>query len=245
MVPHEVNENVDIGRPETHPGPDHPHQLNADVCVVTRVALAEVMQPRSNQEKIGATNPADHIRRVRRRLAEVTVDGEPVIGIALWLRSNRRPLRKNPRQQVVVVQRLHHRQHVLPSPENRDESISRKFRPGVRHDRGLVGQAPQGFPGNRRTVQGCGSRRPKQQRWIGSRVGVVDQNDLATLDGKIRRHLHGASETRGEAPVQRVGQTPEGFLRTPRDRLCRCRNHRHQCVGRCHAEALGHSVLVL
>ena len=63
------------------------------VGVVAGVALAEVVEQGAEHEQVGPVDPVGERGGVGRRLPQVPVDGEAVVGVALRAAAHRRPLR--------------------------------------------------------------------------------------------------------------------------------------------------------
>ena len=80
--------------------------LHADVGVIARKALADVVQQRADEEQVGPLDVADELGGVGGRLAQVPVDGEAVIGVALRLVPHRSPLWEQPHEHAVLVERF-------------------------------------------------------------------------------------------------------------------------------------------
>src|SRR5205085_1335137 len=64
-------------------GADARHQLDARVCVVTRVSLADVMQQRSDEEQIGPADTTNERRGSRGRFEKVSVHRVAVVRVVL------------------------------------------------------------------------------------------------------------------------------------------------------------------
>ena len=79
--------------PKPMRGADVGDQLDADLGVVAGVALADVVQQRADHEQVGAVDPVDERGGVGRRLPQVPVDGEAVVGVALRLAADAAPTR--------------------------------------------------------------------------------------------------------------------------------------------------------
>ncbi len=108
VVADHLGELGDVVGVVAHALADAGDDLDADVDVVARVALADVVQQRAHHEQVGAVDPVDEGRGVGRRLAQVTVDGEAVVGVALRLAAHRLPLRQDAHPQAPLVERLDH-----------------------------------------------------------------------------------------------------------------------------------------
>ena len=72
-------------------------QVDPDLGVVARVALAEVVQQRAEHEQVGPRDPVGQLGGVGRRLPQVPVDGVAVVGVALRPATGRAPTRAAPR----------------------------------------------------------------------------------------------------------------------------------------------------
>ncbi len=109
MVLHHGHEGLHIGCGETHAETDRGHEIHADLGVISRVALADVVQEGAHQQEVGPFHPSGESGRFRRGLQQVPVDGEPVVDVALRPASARLPFRQEPHEQPHLVERLDRR----------------------------------------------------------------------------------------------------------------------------------------
>ena len=168
-------------------GPIVSEQLDADLGVVARVALADVVQQGAEHQQVGTVGAGDQRRRRWRRLHEVPVDGEAVVGVALRLAAHRLPLG----------------QHVHPEARWSSASItgmarcpassrSTSARPHVGRPR--LGQRDRRCRQavERRAVDagvagGRGRGRAQHEARVAGRVGVGGEVDLAVAEHQARR----------------------------------------------------------
>ena len=75
---------------------DHRH---ADLGVIARVALSDVVEQGADDEEVWTTDTIDQLGSVCRSFPEMPVNSEPVISVALRLRPNWFPLGQKTRQQ--------------------------------------------------------------------------------------------------------------------------------------------------
>jgi hypothetical protein len=98
-----------VGR-EPHPGAHlGDHRLAGDGVVVAPQAdeaLADVVEPGPDQEEVGPGDPADEVGGAHRGLAQVPVDREAVVGVALRAAADRRPLGQHGDEQAFLVEGL-------------------------------------------------------------------------------------------------------------------------------------------
>ena len=93
MLHHRLQHDHVVAR-DTEARCDSPDQFDANLVVVTGVALADVVEESSKNQKIGATHPIGKIARIGRRLPQMPIDREAVIGVSLRTTAIGCPLRK-------------------------------------------------------------------------------------------------------------------------------------------------------
>ena len=96
MVLDHPNQQLDVAGRESHALGNRSHQAKANFGVVAGIALANVVKQGANDEQIGAAHPGGESGRVGGRFAEVSINGEPVISVALRSAPIRLPLRQDP-----------------------------------------------------------------------------------------------------------------------------------------------------
>ena len=89
---------------EPHARQHRVDDLHADVGVVARVALADVVHERADQEQVGATDRAHELVGVGDRPQEMTVDVVQVEGVALGQAADVLPLRQVVAEHAVVLE---------------------------------------------------------------------------------------------------------------------------------------------
>ena len=89
--------------------------------MVARLALADVVEPRPDEQQIRARHPAGQGRGVGGRLAEVAIDREPVERVALRAAAGRGPFRQDPLDQPALIERLEHGHGAVAGAEQGDE----------------------------------------------------------------------------------------------------------------------------
>ena len=134
---------VDVGGREPHPRGDAVDHLHADRRVVAGESLADVVQEGADEEEVGPLDRVGELGGQRGRLEEMTVDGEGVVGVALGLVADGRPLGDEPDQQAVLVERLDLVDGGAAQGEQGHEGRARLVRPGVARRRHAVGQSVQ------------------------------------------------------------------------------------------------------
>src|SRR3954451_9079189 len=98
MVAHQPDQMVGVAIVEPHPWTDRRDELLAALGVITRVALADVVQKRTDHEKIGTGDSIGEQRRLYGGLPQVSIDREAVVGVSLRAGTDRRPLGQHARQ---------------------------------------------------------------------------------------------------------------------------------------------------
>ena len=101
------------------------------VGVVARVALAEVVEQRAEHEQVGPLDPVGERGGVGRRLPQVPVDGEAVVGVALRAAAHRRPLRQQAHEDAALVERLEHVDRPVPLAEQGDQLVDGAVGPAL------------------------------------------------------------------------------------------------------------------
>ena len=81
-------------------------QLGPDLGVIAGIPLAQIVQPRSEQQQIGASDTVSQRSGLDRGFDQMPIDREPVIRVVLWLAAAPSPLGQHTRQEVVLVERL-------------------------------------------------------------------------------------------------------------------------------------------
>ena len=121
----------------------------------------------------------------------MSVDREPVVGVALRLRPDGLPLGEETRDQLALIECFEHPDRPVPLEEERDEGLLGPDRPdaGPRFD--LVTKPFERVACDAAVVAGGGDGRLESEGRIGPRIGTVRQPDLA-----VQQH-----DTRGDRPV--------------------------------------------
>jgi hypothetical protein len=173
-----------VGRREAHAGGhllDH-HLAGDGVVGPARAgeALADVVQPGADEEQVGAVDLGGVLGGGGRRLAQVTVDGEAVVGVALGPAADRGPLREEADQQAGLVEGL---QDGDGGPAGAEQG--HQVGPGlgvpcaVEASRRLGGEAVEAVAAQRRANAGRGRRRPQHEPGVVRGVGAGGQLHLA------------------------------------------------------------------
>ena len=129
---HHRHDHVNVIVDEAEARPDHTDEIHADIGVVPRVSLADVVQQRAEHEEVRSGDAMDKRGRIGRRLPEVPVHGEAVVRVPLRLAADRCPLRQDAHKQVVVVESLEHRDRAVTREQQADEVVNRPRRPRCR-----------------------------------------------------------------------------------------------------------------
>ena len=79
----EGSEDLDVPRRQPHAMSDAVNELDADQRVVAGIALSEVVEQRTQDEQVRPVDTVSQPRGIGRRLPQVPVDGEAVVGVAL------------------------------------------------------------------------------------------------------------------------------------------------------------------
>ena len=106
VLANEVDQDGDVGRSESHARGDAVDHLDADCGVIAREPLADVVQEGADEEEVRPFDGVGELGGQCGGLQEVTVDGVGVVGVALGLVADGRPLGDQPHQQTVLVEGL-------------------------------------------------------------------------------------------------------------------------------------------
>jgi hypothetical protein len=238
MLDERVDHRDVLGR-ERHPRRDRVDDLRSHFGVVPRIALADVVQQRADEEQVGSRDITQELPGVHHRLQQVPVDGVGVESVPLRLAPHRPPLGQHPREEVVALERLDRVDEVRPRAEQAHQRLSGALRPLLAFVAGDAGQREQRPSADRVALARCRRGQPEQQRLVGVGLAeihldlVVDDRDAGE---QLRRPLSRAAE-----PIE---PPPEAFAR-PVDRARRGCDARHQHIGVGEAHRLGDGVLVL
>ena len=186
MVAHQAHENGHVGRDKAHARRDALHELDADLGVIAGVALAQVVQPRPDQQQVGAAHAHRQRRRFRGRLQQVPIYGETVIRVVLRTASHRFPFGKEPRDESELIERFEGRDRTRAGREQLHERVGSARRPGVAGVGDFGAQPLQRRPADRRSGVGRSGGHAQRKRWI-RQHGVVRDDDFG-----VAQHHPGA-----------------------------------------------------
>ena len=189
VVLDEGGEHGDVVSVEPDARADRRHDLHADRAVVARVALADVVEERTEDEQVRAGHAVDEVGRFGRGLPQVPVDREPVVGVALGPAAVRGPLGDQVHPQTAMVERLDHRDGGAPAQQQLDEELASFRRPRRGERDRVVGQPFERMPIDALAPFGRRCRHAQHQRRVSARIGV-------------RAEVH--AELVGEHPVAEV-----------------------------------------
>ncbi len=256
VVAHEVHQDCDVFGRKSHPGRDAQHDLHADRSVVSRVALADVVEQGADEEKVRTLHPIGQAGGIGRRLEQVPVDRIGVIGVALRLVAHGGPLGDEAHEESVLIERFDVVDEGVPQGEQPYQGPAGLGPPRfarIGHD---VGQSVEGGLGDGPVeLGGGGSEAERQRRVVGDRC-QRRQRHFAVDQDHVRPEL-GAPVGRGlvvalasEATSGRGSGVPEPattphVVTHPRDLPTGISHGRHEVVGVGHAERYCDLVLVL
>ncbi len=109
VVAHQQFESAHVAGVKAHALGDVSCHVGADDAVITRVALADVMQEGPHEKQVRSGDVSCSLSGVDSRLHQVAIHRELVHGVALWERSDRLPFRNEAGNNARVIQRLQHR----------------------------------------------------------------------------------------------------------------------------------------
>ena len=256
VVADEVHQDGDVVLVETHPRADAIDHFDADRGVVAREPLADVVQEGPDQEEIRSFDGVGQPRSERDGLQEMTVHGVGVVGVALGLVPDGRPLWNKADEQTVLVERLDFVDGGSAQSQQLDEGVAGLIRPRIARWRHAIGQAMERCLGDG-TVRPRRSRRQAQrQRGVVGDRGQGGQGDLPVdlnhVGSEISRYVvRSLVDRRAAEAAFRLGAgvpqaAPAPYVVTdPGDLAARRRDGQHQGVGIFERERRGHLVLVL
>ena len=166
VVAHHRHQHLRVMAAEAHARRDALDELDADLRVVARVPLAEVVEQRADDEEVGALDPSGQVGGVGGRLPQVPVDGEAVVGVALRPAAHGRPLGEDLHQQAALIERLEARDRRVPFEQEGHEVVAGSRWPGVRERRGLGGEAVEAHPGDVAASPGRRRRGPEREHRV-------------------------------------------------------------------------------
>jgi hypothetical protein len=85
----------------------YPDQLNADLGVISRVALADVVKEATQKQEVGAAGSFGNLLAEADGLKQMTIGGEAMVGVSLVIGANVRPLGKITSKEVKHLESLH------------------------------------------------------------------------------------------------------------------------------------------
>ena len=97
-----------------------------------------VVEQAAQDEQVGPLDPIDEPGGFGRRLEQMTIDGEPVVGVALRAMPIRGPLRNQSGDEIDLVKCFDHPDHVAPHQQQVDEKLTGFIGPRIR-ERGAFG----------------------------------------------------------------------------------------------------------
>ena len=186
VVAHHGLEHRDVLGREPHPRADRVEQVDADVGVVAGVALADVVEERAEHQQIRAVGAGDQRGRVRRRLHQVPVDREAVVGVPLRLAPDRLPLGEDVHPEAQLVERLDHGDGAVAREQEVDEGGTDLRRPGVRQVPGSGRQALERRPVDAGVAGRGGGGGSEHQARVDGGVGVRGEVHFAIAQHEPR-----------------------------------------------------------
>ena len=246
VLTNERHEHVDILGREAHARRELLDDDDARVGVVTRKALADVVQERAHQQEVRSCDRARQERGLRDRLEQVAIDGVAMERVALRFAANRFPLGEDASDKAEVIEGLEHGDHRLTAAEQRDERVARVVRPRrFGWWRQFLDPYERGSLDRRADVRGSCADAQRERR-IRFRAGFGTQTDFPTPqhDPAPDRLLPAVDVPLRWARHPRLETAPH-LIERPRDGARRLGDVGHEDVGVGHAEPLGHIVLAL
>ena len=196
-------------RVATRPTTSTPVRLWSSPSSGTKPLPRSCSQVPTSRRSGRATRPVQG-GRVGRRLAQVPVDGEAVVGVALGPARHRRPLRQQPDQQALLVERLQHRDG--GPARARGGSTSERRASSGHGSPGPTASAASRLSADRlraAPAAGRGRRRPQHQAPVVGRVGVGRQLHPPVPQHQARRRGRGpAPPSARRGPAARSGCGP-------------------------------------
>ena len=180
------DDDVEVVVVETDAPADPLGQDHARSRVIARLALAEVVQQRRENEQIGAQHEIGALGRVGDGLEHVTVDGEPVIRVALRPSAHRRPLREDARPDAALIEGLDDGNRPAAGQEQFDEQPTRRRGPWLGRRLGLGREPLERRPLDGRAVRRGRERDAQREVW-GGRVDGLVETHLAIEQRDLRR----------------------------------------------------------
>ncbi len=181
-------DHVASGKPQ--PRGEAADDFDADRSVVVALALADVVKEPAEQQQVRSAHGSGEGCCAGRRLHQMPVDGEAVVGVALRPIADRFPLREVPHPDAALVKRLDGGDGRAPGGQQPHQGKARLGRPDtIRHDR-VTGQPVERGPGQRQVELRGHGRGPEGHRRVGVHLAVGEQGDLVVTQDQAR--LEGA-----------------------------------------------------
>jgi hypothetical protein len=127
---------------ETHARADLGNEFDTHVGVIAWSALADVMQQRAHYEEVGAIDAIYERGSVRGRFAQMPINGEAVIGVALRSAPDDPPLGKDRFPESLLIESLHNLNGRSSGEEQFGEQTASLVRPGL-WNRSSISQSPE------------------------------------------------------------------------------------------------------
>src|SRR5664280_1391813 len=229
--------------------------LHSHFGVVAGEALADVVEQGAQQQQVDTVDPVRQGGGIGGRLEEVTVDGEPVVGVSLGLVSNRRPFGDVPLEQMALVQGFEGGDGRGSGGEYPDQRGPEVVRPG--HGRGgrRAPEQVERVPRDGQVLLGGHRRQAERERRVPADVGGGGEDDLFVGEadaGVVGQRGEGNGGRLAAAPPTAAGPGPRpcpstapGVVALPGDGASRRGHVQHQRIGVRLSECLGHLVLFL
>jgi hypothetical protein len=154
---------------------------------------------RADHQQVGTVDPGHQQRRPGRRLAQVPVDREAVVGVALGPASARFPFGDDHGEQAPVVEALDDGDHRRTASQQLDEPAAQIVRPRVGEGDTGTGELLERAPGDADLVVGRGECHVEQLR---RRHAMVGRDPAVEMDLTV---THG--DPVADAPL--TGPAPE------------------------------------
>ena len=241
-MPDKRLEDLDIGGWVAHPLGDRMHETHTDLTVVAGVALADVVEQATQDKQVGTLDPIDEPSGFGRRLQQVTIDGEPVVGVALRAMPIRGPLRNQSGDEIDLVKCFDHPDHVVPHQQQVDEKLAGFIGPRIREGGAFGRNAIQNIADDEGVFAGGMNRHSQRHDRIADR-GIVGKREGFLGEEDAVPEIAGARQP-ATATTSLVDPMQDGIL-DPGDGARCFGDRRHQEVGVAVTEGVRDLVLLL
>ena len=214
VVPHDLGQQVHIGRPQSQPGTDLHGQIRPDNAVITAAPLADVVHQCAKNQQIGARDPGGEGARLRDRFDKMPVDRPDVHDVTRRQIPNRPPFREEPAPQPGSVQRLDGGDRVRTGLQEHQQVLECLSRPRRTKLGCRFGKTTQCGGGDRQSGGRRCRRHPQDQRRVSFWTSIAGKHHLPGMlhHTLVDRTPDRAPQYRNAPPGNRITGRPQPYI---------------------------------